>query len=105
MTKPARCSLQTAQPSFAVDVRPCRERIVVRVQGEIDLATAPRLHDAVADAVADGWSHLVVDLRAVSFMDSAGVHLLLDLKDMGSTRRGVPDDRRAPRNPSRPRAL
>jgi anti-sigma B factor antagonist len=33
----------------------------------------------VTDAVTDGWDHLVVDLRAVSFMDSAGVHLLLQL--------------------------
>jgi len=83
MTKPDRCSRQIAQPSFAVEVRPCREQIVVEVHGEVDLATAPRLRDVVADAVDDGWSRLVVDLRAVSFMDSAGVHLLLDLKAMG----------------------
>lgn len=36
----------------------------------------------MTDVIADGWKQLVVDLRSVSFMDSAGVHLLLDLKDM-----------------------
>jgi len=67
-----------AQP-FTVQIRPARERLVVAVCGEIDLATAPQVEAAVIDAVADGWTRVVIDLRAVSFMDSAGVHLLLAL--------------------------
>ncbi len=62
---------------FSVGVRPDRERLIVEVHGEIDLLTAPRVREAVAEAVASGWSQLVIDRRAVSFMDSAGVHLLL----------------------------
>ncbi len=65
---------------FSVLLRPAREQLVIEVCGEIDLATAPQIHEVVIDAVADGWDQLVVDLRAVSFMDSAGVHLLLDLQ-------------------------
>ena len=68
--------------SFNVEVRPAREQLVIEVCGEVDLATAPQIHEIVANAVGDGWNQLIVDLRAVSFMDSAGVHLLLKLREL-----------------------
>ncbi len=51
--------------------------LVLVVQGELDLATAPRLDEALADAIATGASSIVVDLQAVSFMDSSGLHVLI----------------------------
>ncbi|MDQ3631297.1 MAG: STAS domain-containing protein [Actinomycetota bacterium] len=68
--------------NFSVDVRPFREHFVVVVCGEVDLLTAPEVHETVTDAVADGWRKVVVDLRAVSFMDASGVHLLQSLNAM-----------------------
>jgi len=65
MTEPDCCSRPTARPSFAVEIRPRRQRLILEAHGEIDLATAPRLHDAVADVVADGWRHLVVSIDVV----------------------------------------
>ena len=47
-------------------------RVVLR--GELDLATAPRLEQALADAGAD----VLLDLRGLTFMDSTGVRLLLE---------------------------
>jgi len=67
---------------FQVHVRPQRERLVIEAHGEIDLATVPRLREAISTAVADGCRDLVVDFRAVTFMDSAAVHLLQDLRAM-----------------------
>lgn len=48
---------------------------VVMVAGEIDLSTAPRLAEAMKQALAPG-APLVVNLAGVEFIDSAGTHAL-----------------------------
>ncbi len=49
----------------------------VRVEGELDLATSSHVDRSLAEAQSD-TRLVVVDLRLVTFMDSAGVHALLD---------------------------
>lgn len=44
---------------------------VVHPHGEIDLSTAPILHDALTEAVSLG-GHVIVDLSDVTFIDSTG---------------------------------
>jgi anti-anti-sigma factor len=57
---------------FAVD-RACTEgRAVLRVRGELDLATAPVLAASVDAELATAPSGLVLDLTATSFLDSSG---------------------------------
>ena len=51
--------------------------VYVFASGELDLATAARLEDACE--AADGVTRLVVDLRAVTFIDSAGGRVLVGL--------------------------
>jgi anti-anti-sigma factor len=46
---------------------------VLRAAGEIDLATALRLREALTSLTG---SNIVVDLRAVSFLDSSGIGAL-----------------------------
>lgn len=54
-----------------------RERAaVLSVSGEIDLLTAPEFEDIVGDVVREGPALLVVDLRKVSFLSSAGLQVL-----------------------------
>jgi anti-sigma B factor antagonist len=48
---------------------------VVTVEGEIDIATAGKLDEALADAAERG-GRITVDLSRVRFMDSAGVKVL-----------------------------
>lgn len=50
---------------------------IVRVVGEIDVATSPRITDAVHDAVSRGATQLVLDLSGVTFMDSSGIAALI----------------------------
>ena len=50
---------------------------VVAVIGDVDVATAPSLRDALLALLNRGASSLVVDLRAVTFLDSTGVGSLL----------------------------
>jgi anti-anti-sigma factor len=51
---------------------------VLAVEGEIDMATSPRLIAALNEAVTDSEGPLVVDLTGVAFMDSTGLALLLN---------------------------
>jgi len=53
------------------------ERVVVSVSGEIDVYTAPRLRERIADLVASGHYQLVIDLEAVDFLDSTGLGVLV----------------------------
>lgn len=62
---------------FRVRVQPDREVVYVQPDGELDLATAPELHDRVQELVEVGFAHLVIDLRGLSFMDVTGLRLLL----------------------------
>ncbi|WP_433075658.1 STAS domain-containing protein [Dactylosporangium sp. CA-052675] len=49
---------------------------VVRAEGELDVANAPELRDAIAAAL-DARPSLVVDLAAVTFMDSVSLGVLI----------------------------
>ncbi len=51
--------------------------VVVGVMGELDVASAPALRDAVLALLNRGAESLVVDLRGVTFIDSTGVGSLL----------------------------
>jgi len=52
--------------------------LVLCPQGEIDFHTAPALTEAVREAEGP-WRDVVVDLSGVPFMDSSGVHALVDV--------------------------
>jgi anti-sigma B factor antagonist len=65
-------------PPPTVEPRVVGPRTVLAVTGEIDLATAPRLREAVAAAFAAGACELCIDLAETTFMDSSGLHVLLD---------------------------
>jgi anti-anti-sigma factor len=65
--------------SFAllrVTIEPLDEACLVRASGELDVSTADRLSSALDAARRDGVLTLL-DLSAVSFMDSAGLRVLL----------------------------
>ena len=51
--------------------------LIVRVAGELDLATAPVLRDHVLGQLALGQTNLVIDLGRVPFLDSTGVSALV----------------------------
>lgn len=53
---------------------------VLTVDGELDIATAPRMIAALNEALADMATPLVVDLTSVVFMDSTGLALLMNAR-------------------------
>ena len=54
-------------------VRPC----VVHCEAELDLATAPGLHDELERHIAEGHRGVLVDMSETTFMDSSGLRALL----------------------------
>ena len=54
--------------------------LVITVSGELDIATAPALRDRLDTAAAAGTPRLVIDLSAVSFLDSVALATILHAK-------------------------
>jgi anti-sigma B factor antagonist len=50
---------------------------VLRIGGELDLYTAPRLREHVGKLLGDGTRHVIADLRDVEFLDSTGLGALI----------------------------
>lgn len=61
---------------FRVELKPDRERVTVRVLGEVDLATAGEMEGPLLELLDSGFETVVVDLREVSFLDSSGIGVL-----------------------------
>ena len=52
----------------------------LRIEGEIEFATAPQLRSIILDLAHEGARPVVLDLREVTFVDSAGISLLIQAK-------------------------
>jgi anti-sigma B factor antagonist len=50
---------------------------VIRVRGELEMATTARMREELARALATECGRVVVDLRALDFLDSTGIHALV----------------------------
>jgi anti-sigma B factor antagonist len=61
--------------------RPTIEVCVVTVDGELDMLTAPMLEACLREQLSTDPRHLVVDLQRVSFLDSKGLHCLLQTRE------------------------
>jgi len=62
---------------LTVDASRVGGRDVLAVAGELDMASAPVLRDAIDSVLAAGESHLILDLSGVGFLDSAGLRVLV----------------------------
>ncbi len=60
---------------------------VVSLAGEIDLYNAPDVEEALLESLGRGATHVVVDLCAVTFIDSVALGVLVrtshELRDLG----------------------
>ncbi len=74
--RPDKIAAVQPPPDFSVTRRGAGGAVVVVPTGEIDLATVDLLQ-AEIDAAATEAKEVVLDLRGVTFMDSAGLRLLV----------------------------
>jgi anti-sigma B factor antagonist len=61
-------------------VRSQPDSVVLSVKGELDLLTAPRLAARLNRLIRTSAADVVLDLREVEFMDSAGLQILLNTR-------------------------
>jgi anti-sigma B factor antagonist len=60
----------------------------IQVDGEIDLATCPRLQTVLADLADHGFHQLIVDLERVGFLDCTGLGVLVGAEQRARARGG-----------------
>ena len=61
---------------FAIDTDERDDRVVVTPRGELDMASAPELEQALMPRLQDGrW--VVLDLRPLDFIDSSGLRVVV----------------------------
>ncbi len=65
-------------PSFEIEIASVRAGIRLTVRGEIDADSVRRLERARAEVLADPPEWLLIDLRAVGFIDSSGLKFLIE---------------------------
>jgi anti-sigma B factor antagonist len=64
-------------PDFGLEVTRDHQRVSLRASGEVDLATADVLEARISHHLDRAGARVVVDLRAVSFIDSSGIRALI----------------------------
>jgi anti-anti-sigma factor len=72
-------------PELRYEVEPRDRSVTVRLAGELDLATVEAFSAKSHDLLAEGFEHLVLDLRGLTFMDSSGLRAVLQLHHEAGT--------------------
>ena len=72
-TRPVIAATMDEWPPFDLLEEPLPGGLVITVEGELDMATAPALRERLTVATAAGATALVLDLRRITFMDSIGL--------------------------------
>ncbi len=65
--------------AFSVAVHPNRNEVVVAPAGDLDMATAGQVEHQLTELRDVGFTDIMLDLRALTFMDSSGLNLLLSV--------------------------
>lgn len=55
--------------------------VVARLTGEVDMSNAESIGGALTEATPNSSLALILDLSAVDYLDSAGIHLIYQLRE------------------------
>jgi len=77
MSGPAK---STAGKDLTIDSEGAEGRHRLSLRGELDLASAPELQEAVARVCAEGAREAVLDVAGLEFVDSTGLRAILNAK-------------------------
>jgi anti-anti-sigma factor len=64
---------------FRVEVQPERDHVRVCPVGDFDLATVGEVRAQLTELRAAGFSHLILDLRRTTFLDSSALHMVVEI--------------------------
>ena len=64
--------------------------VIVRLEGEIDLANTPALSARILEAIPNDAAGLVIDLSGVRYIDSVGIRMLFTfVRSLHASRQGM----------------
>lgn len=73
-----------SDPTSGIDIqRQEQGPLLITVTGELDIATAPKLHERLMHAFQTNPSSVVIDLSGVTFIDSTGLGVLVNARQRG----------------------
>lgn len=72
--------LEAELESAVIDVRDAPGHHTIILEGEVDIASAPRLHERLNNAFEEQARGITVDLRDISFIDSTGLGTLVSAR-------------------------
>jgi anti-sigma B factor antagonist len=64
---------------FEVALEPHRDTIVVKLRGELDIASVGALDARFSEVLEAGFGRVVADLRALTFIDSSGLNSIVEM--------------------------
>ena len=74
--------------AFTIDVRDGDALTTISLGGDLDMATAPRLQQEIADLLTTGRQRILVELNQLAFCDSAGLNAFVRADKHCSARGG-----------------
>ena len=78
----ASVSAASPPPGFSVTERREDERMILALEGELDITSASTLEESAERVVAaDATGAVVLDLGGLSFIDSTGLRAIVNLRD------------------------
>ena len=66
------------EPGLTIDIRREADAAVVSPCGEVTVFTSPTLRSRLREVIAEGARQIVMDLSAVTYVDSSGVATFVD---------------------------
>jgi anti-anti-sigma factor len=69
--------MKAGRGAIAVTAIPDAPSVTVVLDGEIDIATSPAIRRLLMAAISGGDVHLAVDMSGVTFIDAAGIGVLV----------------------------
>lgn len=67
----------SVQDQLVIDARHDKDRVVLALRGELDLASAPLLQSEIQSSGIETATTVVLDLQELKFIDSTGLRVLL----------------------------
>jgi len=71
-----------AHDQLQIGLRRERDRVVVSLAGELDMANAPLLQGRIEGPELEGTGTVVLDLRELEFLDSTGLRIILAAREL-----------------------
>jgi anti-anti-sigma factor len=70
-----------ATEQLHIDLRQESDRVIVTLEGELDMANAPLLQDTVDSPELAASKSVVLDLQGLTFLDSTGLRIILATRE------------------------